>query len=73
MALTGQPSHRAGLASGLIGVVQFVVGGAAAPVVGLLGTGSALGMAVVMVVAFAASALMGRLSREAAPSVTMGA
>lgn len=72
VALTGQPSHRAGLASGLIGVVQFVVGGTAAPVVGLLGTGSALGMAAVMVVAFAASALMGRLSREAAPSVTMG-
>ena len=73
VALTGQPAHRAGLASGLIGVVQFAVGGAAAPVVGLLGTGSALGMAVVMVVAFGASALMGRLSRESVPSVTIGA
>jgi DHA1 family bicyclomycin/chloramphenicol resistance-like MFS transporter len=71
VALTGQPSHRAGLASGLIGVVQFVVGGAAAPVVGLLGTGSALGMAVVMVVAFAASTLVGRISREAATSGTV--
>lgn len=71
VALTGQPPQRAGLASGLLGVLQFVVGGLAAPVVGLLGTGSPLGMAVVMVLAFAASALAGRLSRERGPSGTM--
>lgn len=66
-ALTGQPPHRAGLASGFVGVVQIVVGGAAAPIVGLLGTGSAVGMAVLMVVGFAAAAVAGALSRV--PSV----
>lgn len=71
VALTGQPPQRAGLASGLIGVVQFAAGGLAAPVVGLLGTGSPLGMALVMVLAFAASALAGRLSRERGLSATM--
>ncbi|MGF1647597.1 MAG: multidrug effflux MFS transporter [Kineosporiaceae bacterium] len=71
VALTGQPPQRAGLASGLLGVLQFVVGGLAAPVVGLLGTGSPFGMAVVMVLAFAASAVAGRLTRERAPSGTM--
>jgi DHA1 family bicyclomycin/chloramphenicol resistance-like MFS transporter len=63
-ALSGQPSHRAGLASGLVGVVQIVVGGAAAPVAGLLGTGSAVGMAVLMVAGFSAATVAGALSRE---------
>lgn len=66
-ALTGQPPHRAGLASGFVGVVQIVVGGAAAPVVGLLGTGSAVGMAVLMVVGFVAAGVAGLLSRAVDP------
>ncbi|MGF1662220.1 MAG: multidrug effflux MFS transporter [Kineosporiaceae bacterium] len=71
VALTGQPPQRAGSASGLLGVVQFAVGGLAAPVVGLLGTGSPLGMALVMLLAFVLSALAGRLSRESGPSGIM--
>jgi DHA1 family bicyclomycin/chloramphenicol resistance-like MFS transporter len=38
----------AGTASALLGVIQFLVGGLAAPLVGLGGTGSAVPMAVVM-------------------------
>src|SRR4051794_4147210 len=47
LALADQ-AKVAGTASALLGVVQFLVGGLAAPLVGLGGTGSALPMAVVM-------------------------
>jgi DHA1 family bicyclomycin/chloramphenicol resistance-like MFS transporter len=40
--------HRAGTASALLGVVQFLVGGLAAPLVGLGGEGSAVPMAAVV-------------------------
>jgi DHA1 family bicyclomycin/chloramphenicol resistance-like MFS transporter len=68
LALTGQPPHRAGLASGFVGVIQIVVGGAAAPLVGLFGSESAAGMAVVMVVGFAAAAAAGAWSRDPRPA-----
>lgn len=42
--------HRAGTASALLGVVQFLIGGVAAPLVGLGGTGSAMPMATVIAV-----------------------
>ncbi len=41
-------AHRAGSASALLGTGQFVIGALAAPVVGAVGTGSALPMAVVI-------------------------
>jgi DHA1 family bicyclomycin/chloramphenicol resistance-like MFS transporter len=47
LALADQ-ARVAGSAAALLGVVQFLVGGLAAPLVGLGGTGSALPMAVVM-------------------------
>jgi DHA1 family bicyclomycin/chloramphenicol resistance-like MFS transporter len=63
VALSGQPPARAGQASGLLGVLQFTLGGVAGPLVGVLGTGSAFGMAVVMAATFALAAVMGALSR----------
>jgi DHA1 family bicyclomycin/chloramphenicol resistance-like MFS transporter len=54
--LNGQPPSRAGLASGLVGVLQFAVGGAVSPLASVLGAVSATSMTVLMVVAFAASA-----------------
>ena len=47
LALADQ-AKVAGTAAALLGVVQFLVGGLAAPLVGIGGTGSALPMAVVM-------------------------
>ena len=47
LALADQ-AKVAGTASALLGVIQFLVGGLAAPLVGLGGTGSAVPMAVVM-------------------------
>jgi MFS transporter, DHA1 family, multidrug resistance protein len=47
LALADQ-AKVAGTASALLGVIQFLVGGLAAPLVGIGGTGSALPMAVVM-------------------------
>lgn len=49
--------HVAGTASALLGVTQFLVGGLAAPLVGLGGTASAIPMAVVML-SLAAGALV---------------
>jgi DHA1 family bicyclomycin/chloramphenicol resistance-like MFS transporter len=47
LALADQ-AGRAGSASALLGVLQYVIGALAAPLVGLGGTGSALPMAVVI-------------------------
>ncbi|MGH3950209.1 MAG: multidrug effflux MFS transporter [Pseudonocardiaceae bacterium] len=47
LAMADHPDS-AGMASALLGVVQFVIGGSAAPLVGLGGTDSVLPMAVVM-------------------------
>ncbi len=49
LALSGKPS-TAGSASALVGVLQFTCGAAAAPLVGALGTTTALPMAVVIAV-----------------------
>ncbi|GAA0920041.1 multidrug effflux MFS transporter [Nonomuraea longicatena] len=48
MALAGQPPQVAGSASALLGVLQFALGAAAAPLVGLAGSGTALPMVAVM-------------------------
>ncbi len=49
LALSGHPS-TAGSASALLGVLQYVIGAAAAPLVGIGGTATALPMAVVIAV-----------------------
>lgn len=57
----------AGSASAVLGVLQFVVGGAVAPLVGIAGTGTPVPMAVVIVaLALAAIALLHTLARPAA-------
>ncbi|MGI5227738.1 multidrug effflux MFS transporter [Actinoallomurus sp. CA-142502] len=55
LALTGRPANVAGSASALFGLLQYVVGALAAPLVGLAGGHSAAPMAIVI----AASAAMG--------------
>lgn len=57
LALGSQPAQVAGSASALTGVLQFALGAAAAPLVGLAGSGSALPMACVMLGLFLCSAL----------------
>ena len=54
--LSAQPPARAGLASGLVGVLQFAVGGAVSPLASVFGGTSATSMTALMAVAFAASA-----------------
>nr|WP_051442549.1 Bcr/CflA family multidrug efflux MFS transporter [Saccharomonospora iraqiensis] len=54
LALADHP-RTAGSASALLGVVQFLVGGSASPLVGLLGGDSALPMTMIMAVAAAAA------------------
>ncbi|MDP9416878.1 MAG: multidrug effflux MFS transporter [Actinomycetota bacterium] len=62
-AMNGHP-ERAGAASGLLGVFQFLVGGAIAPLVGLLGTSTAVPFAAViaacMLLSVAVVSLAGR-------------
>ncbi|GLY82347.1 multidrug effflux MFS transporter [Actinoallomurus iriomotensis] len=55
LALTGRPANVAGSASALFGLLQYVVGAVAAPLVGLAGGHSAAPMAIVI----AASAAVG--------------
>ncbi|WP_433250782.1 multidrug effflux MFS transporter [Streptosporangium sp. CA-135522] len=57
LALSGQPPERAGTASALLGLAQFVIGGLAAPLVGAFGTHTALPMAVVIAVLATGAAL----------------
>ncbi|MFG1703379.1 multidrug effflux MFS transporter [Nonomuraea sp. M3C6] len=48
LSLASQPAQVAGSASALLGVLQFALGAAAAPLVGLVGAGTAVPMACVM-------------------------
>lgn len=57
LALGSQPAQIAGSASALTGVLQFALGAAAAPLVGLAGTDTAVPMACVMLGLFLGSAL----------------
>lgn len=50
LALSGRPPELAGSASALVGVAQFVFGGAAAPLVGIAGPHTAVPLAVVIAV-----------------------
>ncbi len=55
--LNGQPAARAGLASGLVGVLQFAVGGAISPLASVMGAVTPSSMTGLMALLFAASAL----------------
>lgn len=56
----GDHPEKAGSASALLGLCQFVFGAAAAPLVGIAGTGTAVPMAVVIAVSAALAALLYR-------------
>jgi DHA1 family bicyclomycin/chloramphenicol resistance-like MFS transporter len=58
LALAGQPHQVAGSASALLGVLQFALGAVAAPLVGLVGAGTAVPMAAVMLGLIACAALV---------------
>ncbi len=68
LALSGQPPERAGTASAFLGLSQFVIGGACAPLVGAFGTHTAVPMAVVITVLAAAAVLAGAAVRRRASS-----
>ncbi|MCO5969876.1 multidrug effflux MFS transporter [Actinoallomurus soli] len=57
LALTGRPPAVAGSASALLGLGQFVIGGAAAPLVGVAGSHTAVPMGVVIAALTAAAFL----------------
>lgn len=63
-ALSSQPPARAGLASGLVGVLQFAVGGLLSPLASLGGSVSAVSMTVLMAVMFLASAVVALTVRD---------
>jgi MFS transporter, DHA1 family, multidrug resistance protein len=64
LAMEDHP-ERAGMASGLLGFLQFMAGSAIAPVVGLAGPGSALPMAIAMpVCSLAASAALSAVGQR---------
>jgi DHA1 family bicyclomycin/chloramphenicol resistance-like MFS transporter len=58
LALSGRPVGIAGSASALFGLLQYVVGAAAAPLVGLAGSRSAVPMAVIIAGAAATASLV---------------
>jgi DHA1 family bicyclomycin/chloramphenicol resistance-like MFS transporter len=61
LALSRRPSHEAGSASALLGLAQFVIGGAAAPLVGVAGEETAVPMGIV-IAALAGGAMLTFLS-----------
>ena len=67
LALAGHPS-RAGSASALLGTSQFLVGGFAAPLVGIGGGGTAVPMGTTMVVAALAGLVVFTLVWRSAPA-----
>ncbi|MGP4017101.1 Bcr/CflA family multidrug efflux MFS transporter [Saccharopolyspora sp. 5N708] len=68
LALSGRP-ETAGSASALLGVMQFMAGGLAAPLVGVAGTGTALPMGLVMgALSLSAVVVFVLLARRARPS-----
>jgi DHA1 family bicyclomycin/chloramphenicol resistance-like MFS transporter len=68
LALSGQPPERAGTASALLGLTQFVTGGAAAPLAGAFGARSAMPMALVITALVAAAGLtLAELNSKAMP------
>ena len=64
LALT-RHGEAAGTAAALLGASQFVIGGAAAPLIGAMGSGSAVPMALVMAVTATGAALVAGLTLRA--------
>ncbi|MQY09547.1 multidrug effflux MFS transporter [Actinomadura macrotermitis] len=62
LALSDRPAHMAGSASALLGLAQFALGGAAAPLAGIGGTGTAVPMAVTIAALAVAAALLTALT-----------
>jgi MFS transporter, DHA1 family, multidrug resistance protein len=58
LALSGRPPNIAGSASALFGLTQYVIGAAAAPLVGVAGSHSAVPMTLVIVASAAAAVLV---------------
>ncbi len=58
LALSGRPPNVAGSASALFGLTQYVIGAAAAPLVGLAGTRSAVPMAILIAISAIAGILV---------------
>jgi DHA1 family bicyclomycin/chloramphenicol resistance-like MFS transporter len=58
LALSGRPPNIAGSASALFGLTQYVIGAAAAPLVGVAGSHSAVPMTLVLVCAAAAAVIV---------------
>lgn len=61
LALT-RHGEAAGTAAAMLGAAQFVIGGAAAPLIGLMGSGSAIPMALVMAVTASLAAVTAALT-----------
>jgi MFS transporter, DHA1 family, multidrug resistance protein len=65
LALSGRPANIAGSASALFGLIQYVIGAAVAPLVGLAGSHSAVPMALVIAAsAVAAVVVLAVLTRD---------
>ncbi|KAB2345081.1 multidrug effflux MFS transporter [Actinomadura rudentiformis] len=64
LALSGRPANVAGSASALLGLAQFGIGGAAAPLAGVLGPGTAVPMAVTIAATALAAALAARVASQ---------
>lgn len=61
LAMSSQPAQRAGSASALFGLVQWVAGGLTGPLSGAFGTGTALPLALVVAVLGVAACVSGAL------------
>jgi DHA1 family bicyclomycin/chloramphenicol resistance-like MFS transporter len=69
LALSGRPANIAGSASALFGLLQYVIGAAAAPLVGLAGSRSAAPMAIVIAgSAAAAIVVLAAMTRRHQPA-----
>ncbi|MFI0444355.1 multidrug effflux MFS transporter [Actinomadura sp. 6N118] len=64
LALSGRPANVAGSASALLGLAQFGIGGAAAPLAGILGPDTAVPMAVTIAATALAAALVARVASK---------
>ncbi|GAA3219156.1 multidrug effflux MFS transporter [Actinocorallia longicatena] len=62
LAMSSQPTSRAGSASALFGLVQWVTGGICGPISGAFGPGTALPLALTVAVLGVAACVVGRLT-----------
>lgn len=64
LALSGRPPNVAGSASALLGLGQFAIGGATAPLAGIAGSGTALPMALTIAVTALGAATVARVASQ---------